>query len=201
MFNGGKQDLPITMEEKASKDQVGRLYQIVAGLSNNIKDLKMVASSIKEASTPQSKKKKTSSKKQHDDNDWNDDEGSGSTSSSNKDASLNSSDYDSESSNARSSRWKSKNMSKPSSKHDGNLGSIKLKILEFDGKSDPEAYMEWEERRFSISMTIQRRRKLSLLWWNFRDVPQHGGKKLCKKRRKVKVKQVSTCVWVEKDYE
>lgn len=69
MFNGGKQDLPITMEEKASKDQVGRLYQIVAGLSNNIKDLKMVASSIKEASTPQSKKKKTSSKKQHDDND------------------------------------------------------------------------------------------------------------------------------------
>ena len=29
---------------------------------------------------------------------------------------------------------------------DGNLGSIKMKIPAFHGKSDPEAYLEWEKK-------------------------------------------------------
>ena len=29
---------------------------------------------------------------------------------------------------------------------DGNLGSIKMKIPSFQGKSDPEAYLEWEKK-------------------------------------------------------
>ena len=29
---------------------------------------------------------------------------------------------------------------------DGNIGSIKMKIPAFQGKSDPEAYLEWEKK-------------------------------------------------------
>ena len=37
--------------------------------------------------------------------------------------------------------------SKPTtSKVDGNLGSIKMKIPPFQGKSDPEAYLEWVDK-------------------------------------------------------
>lgn len=29
-------------------------------------------------------------------------------------------------------------------REDGNIGSIKMKIPSFHGKSDPEAYLDWE---------------------------------------------------------
>ena len=31
-------------------------------------------------------------------------------------------------------------------REDNNLGSIKMKIPSFQGKNDPEAYLEWRER-------------------------------------------------------
>jgi hypothetical protein len=38
----------------------------------------------------------------------------------------------------RDSRWQNR--------IDRNLGNIKMKILSFQGKNDPEAYLEWEKK-------------------------------------------------------
>ena len=39
-----------------------------------------------------------------------------------------------------------RNVRKNEDKEDSNLGSIKMKILSFQGKNDPEAYLEWEKK-------------------------------------------------------
>ena len=38
------------------------------------------------------------------------------------------------------------NLRRVEDKEDNNLGRIKMKILLFQGKNDPEAYLEWEKK-------------------------------------------------------
>ena len=44
------------------------------------------------------------------------------------------------------SDFDSKDPRRDAPKVDGNLGSIKMKIPSFQGKSDPEAYLEWVDK-------------------------------------------------------
>jgi hypothetical protein len=62
---------------------------------------------------------------------------------------------------------------------DGDLDTIKLKILNFQGKNDPEAYLEWEKKIdwiFFITIAIFEQKKVklviiefteyTLIWWD-----------------------------------
>ena len=42
---------------------------------------------------------------------------------------------------------------------DNNLGGIKMKIPSFQGRSDPEAYLEWEKRSSCLIATITPRQR------------------------------------------
>jgi len=77
------------------------------------------------------------------------------------------------------------------------LGSIKLKILAFKGKTDPEAYLEWE-RKVEMVFDIYRyskEKKVKLVVLEFTDYAMVRGKRLVVERRRNRERPVNT--WEE----
>ena len=62
---------------------------------------------------------------------------------------------------------------------DNNLNSIKLKIPEFRGESNPDLYLEWEDKveKILIFMIMGSKRKLNLLLLNLQVMLLLGGEK------------------------
>ena len=80
------------------------------------------------------------------------------------------------------------------SKKDNNLSSIKLKIPEFKGTSDPELYMAWEdkvEKIFDIH-DYSEKKKVKLAVVEFTDYAATWWKKLCRNRVEEDLRPVST---------
>ena len=77
------------------------------------------------------------------------------------------------------------------------MGSIKLKILAFKGKTDPEAYLEWE-RKVEMIFDIYRylkEKKVKLVVLEFTDYAMVWGKRLVVERRRNRERPVRT--WEE----
>jgi hypothetical protein len=80
---------------------------------------------------------------------------------------------------------------------DRNMGSIKLKILAFKGKTDPEAYLEWE-RKVEMIFDIHRyseEKKVKLVVVEFIDHAMVWWERLVVERRRNRERPVST--WEE----
>jgi len=80
---------------------------------------------------------------------------------------------------------------------DRNLGGIKMKILAFQGKVDPEAYLEWE-REVEMIFYIRRyseKKKIKLVIMEFTDYAMVWWDKLVKDKRRNGEKPVR--IWDE----
>ncbi|XP_061349324.1 uncharacterized protein LOC133294607 [Gastrolobium bilobum] len=49
---------------------------------------------------------------------------------------------------------------------DNNLGSIKMKIPSFQGRNDPEAYLEWERKMELVKLTAIEFSGYAIVWWD-----------------------------------
>ena len=69
------------------------------------------------------------------------------------------------------------NKGKTKDAKDGYLGSIKMKIPSFQGKSDPEAYLEWEKKveRVFECHNYTEEKKVNWLQWSLQTMPVFGG--------------------------